>query len=232
MDNKASFIGQIFGMILNDGMMILQWAVIFSLKDNIGGYGFKEILLMWGLAAAIYGIAHAFFYNATKLTDLIILGKLDAFLVQPKDTLIYVASSAMSVSAIGDILYGFIILIFLKANIITWFLFIFFSITGALIFTSMCVIYHSLSFFLSSIDDFANAMPDALTHLSTYPEGIFSNKVRWIFMTFIPVAFSIYMPMKVLTEGNYLLILIVLAFTVAIAIVAYILFNKGLKKFN
>ena len=47
MDNRISFISQVLGMMLNNGMMIIQWVVLFSLKDNIGGYGFKEILLLW-----------------------------------------------------------------------------------------------------------------------------------------------------------------------------------------
>ena len=232
MDNKAAFIGQVFGMILNDAMMIVQWIILFSLRDNIGGYGFNDILMLWGLAAAIFGITHAFFNSSTKLSNLIMHGKLDAFLVQPKDTLIYASASDMSVSALGDILFGLLVLIFVKASIITSILFVFFAITGSMIYTSISIIYNSLSFFIGNAEDFAYSMESAQLSVSTYPDGIFSDKVRWIFMTIIPVAFSVYMPMKVLTEGNYILILIITAFAVSISIVAYIVFYKGLKKYN
>lgn len=63
MDNRAAFISQVLGMILNDGLMIIQWIVLFSIQSNIGGYGFKEILLLWGLAAGTFGIAHMFFHK-------------------------------------------------------------------------------------------------------------------------------------------------------------------------
>lgn len=232
MDNKVAFIGQVFGMILNNAMMIVQWIILFSLKDNIGGYEFNDVLMLWGLAAIIYGIANVFFYSATKLSNLIMLGKLDAFLVQPKDTLIYASSSDMRVSALGDILFGLLVLVFVKVSLITALLYIFFAITGSIIYASVCIIYNSLSFFIGNAEDFAYSMENALVNVSTYPDGIFSDKVRWIFMTVIPVAFSVYMPMKVLTEGNFVLILIIVAFAVSIAIVAYIIFYKGLKKYN
>lgn len=232
MDNKVAFIGQILGMILNDSMMIIQWIIMFSLKDNIGGYGFNDVLMLWGLSATIYGIANVFFYSATKLSNLIMLGKLDAFLVQPKDTLVYVSSSDIRVSALGDILFGLLVLVFVKASIITSLLYIFFAITGSIIFASINIIYNSLSFFIGNAEDFAYSMENALVNVSTYPDGIFSDKVRWIFMTVIPVAFSVYIPMEVLIKGNFIMILIIVAFTVSIAVVAYIIFYKGLKKYN
>ncbi len=232
MDNKISFVSQIIGMIFNNAIMILQWVVLFSLRDNIGGYGFKEILLLWGLAASIYGFSHAFFDNASSLSTLIMYGKLDAFLVQPKDTLIYVTSSKMKVSALGDILYGFIILIFIKANIITWLLFILFAITGTIITISILIIYHSLSFAFGNVEDFAVAMESAIVNVATYPDGIFSERTKWLFMTLVPVAFSIYLPIKVIIESKYILILIIIPFAIGLFSLAYILFNKGLKRYN
>lgn len=50
--NKVSFISNIIFMILNNSCMIVQWIVLFSLKSDIGGYSFKQILLLWGLAAS------------------------------------------------------------------------------------------------------------------------------------------------------------------------------------
>ena len=44
---KSSFFMQIIMMILNDLFFIIQWFIIFQLVDNIGGYGFKETMLLW-----------------------------------------------------------------------------------------------------------------------------------------------------------------------------------------
>ena len=232
MDNRASFIGQVLGMILNNGIMIVQWVVLFSLKDNIGGYGFKEVLMLWGFAAATYGVAHTFFQNTFNISSLIVGGKLDAFLVQPKDTLIYMGSSSSSISALGDILYGFIILIVVKANFVTWLLFILLAITGGLIIASFSIIWHSLSFWFGNMDDFANVMNANMVNMATYPDGIFSKEMKWLFLTLIPVSFTVHIPIKIVGELNITLLLITIAFSIGLTIVAYVIFNKGLKRYS
>lgn len=232
MDNRVSFISQILGMILNNGIMIIQWVVLFSIKDNIGGYDFKEILLIWAFSASSYGIAHTLFHNAFNISRLIVTGKLDAFLVQPKDTLIYTSSSSINVSAIGDILYGIILLIIVKANFITWILFAFLSVTGGLILTSFSIICHSLSFWFINVDEFANVMNSYMINISTYPDGIFSKEIRWILLTIIPVSFVVHVPLKVVTTLSIPLFVITILFTVLLVIIAFIIFNKGLKRYS
>ena len=90
MVNKVTFITNIVFMILNNASFIVQWIILFSIKDNVGGYKFKEVLLLWGLAASSYGVAHILFKKAFDLSDLIINGKLDSFLVQTKNVFLSV----------------------------------------------------------------------------------------------------------------------------------------------
>ena len=48
--NKTTFITNVLFMVLNNACMIVQWIILYSLKDNFGGYSFEQILLLWGLA--------------------------------------------------------------------------------------------------------------------------------------------------------------------------------------
>ena len=41
--NKATFISNIVFMMLNNASMIIQWLVLYSLREDMGGYSFKEI---------------------------------------------------------------------------------------------------------------------------------------------------------------------------------------------
>ena len=111
MTNKVTFITNILFMILNNASFIIQWIILFSLKEEIGGYTIKEVLLLWGVAASVFGISHIFFNKSFEISDLIINGKLDTFLVQPKNVFLSVISSDTSVSAIGDLIYGYICLL-------------------------------------------------------------------------------------------------------------------------
>ena len=232
MDNRTAFIFQILGMALNNAVMIIQWIVLFSIKDNIGGYTFNDILLLWGLAATTYGVAHAFFESSFTLSNLIIEGKLDAFLVQPKDTLLYVSTSKMKVSALGDILYGYIILIVLSPSLKTWLLFTIFSITGGLIAASVAIIMNSLTFYFGSSEELANTINNAIVNSATYPDGIFDNKIKILLLTIIPVSWTIYIPINVIKSFDFGLILSIVLFTLFVMSLAYIIFKNGLKKYS
>ena len=111
MINKTSFIINIAFMILNNVSFIIQWIVIYSIKEDVGGYTFNQVLLLWGIAASTYGFSHFIFKKAYSLSDVITNGKLDSFLVQPKNVLISAITTDIEVSALGDILYGYIVLV-------------------------------------------------------------------------------------------------------------------------
>ena len=107
--NKATFFTNVIIMILNNATFIIQWIILYSLKDNVGGYTFKQVLLLWGIAAGTFGFSRFFFKKAFELSDVINTGKLDSFLVQPKNVLLSVITTDVSPSALGDIIYGYII---------------------------------------------------------------------------------------------------------------------------
>ena len=115
--NKTSFIMNVLFMILNNASFIIQWFIIYKLKDDVGGYTFNQVLLLWGIAASVYGFSHFIFERSYNLSDVITNGKLDSFLIQPKNVLISVITSDIKVSALGDIIYGY--LVFSSPNFFT-----------------------------------------------------------------------------------------------------------------
>ena len=145
MTNKVTFITNITFMILNNASFIIQWIIFFELKDEIGGYTLKQIILLWGMAATVFGIANVFFYKAFELSELIINGKLDSFLVQPKNILLSVISSETRISAIGDTLYGYICLFIYGITIKNFILFTIFSITASVMEISAYIVVLPLS---------------------------------------------------------------------------------------
>ena len=58
MTNSVTFVMNVVFMILNNATFIVQWIILFSLKDNFGGYGLSDVLLLWALATTSYGMAH------------------------------------------------------------------------------------------------------------------------------------------------------------------------------
>lgn len=229
--NKFTFISNIVLMMLNNATFIVQWIILFNLKSNIGNYSLREVIMLWGLAASTYGIARIIGYKSFELPELIVNGQLDTFLIQPKNVLISIITSDTSISAIGDVLYGIVMLIIYKPTFLQALLFIIFSVTGAFILMSVAIIFGSLSFWIVR-NELANSVNAAMTHFVTYPEGIFKTGVKILFYTIIPVEFANFMPMSVIFNFNVFRLLAVIGFTIFIILLSFFIFYKGLKRYS
>lgn len=230
--NKATFILDTVFMILNNASFLIQWLVLFQLKNSIGGYDFKQVALLWGLAAGTYGFSHFFFKDVYKLSDIIHTGKLDTYLIQPKEVLLSCITASVGVSALGDMLYAYIMLFVYGFSIKGLILITFLSITGGLIMTSMAVISASLSFWFGRVELLVDTMNSMMVHFASYPEGIFKGFIKVLFYTFIPLGFSVYLPVRLFDHFNISILLIIIGVTIFLIILAYILFYRGLKRYS
>ena len=230
--NKASFFMNVIIMILNNASFIIQWVILYSLKENVGGYTFKQVLLIWGMAAGSYGLSRFFFKKAFELSDIINTGKLDSFLVQPKNVLLSTITTDVTPSALGDIIYGYIMLFIFGFTIPRFFLYTLFIICGGFITTAISVIFSSLSFWFSKTDIITDTINSLMINFGTYPDGIFEGIAKGLFYTLIPVGFVVFVPVRTITNFNIYSFLIIILVTIFLVTLAFIIFNKGLKKYS
>lgn len=230
--NKVTFITNIIFMILNNACFIVQWVILYSLKENVGGYTLREVLLLWGLAASTFGASRFFFKDAFNLTEIINDGKLDVYLIQPKNVLISSITSSVDVSALGDMLYGFIMLFIYGFSIKSFLLFTLFTICGALTITAVSIIFSSLTFWFGKIDIITNTVNNLMTSFATYPDGIFKGTIKLLFYTIIPIGFVNYLPVKIITNFNIFYLLIVILIAILFITIAFVVFYKGLEKYS
>lgn len=230
--NKATFISNIVFMMLNNASMIIQWLVLYSLREDMGGYSFKEILLLWGMASATFGFSRFFFERAFHISRLINEGKIDSFIVQPKNILISICTSGISVSAIGDLLYGYLMLIFYGLSIKVFILFTYFVITGGIIITCISIILNSLSFWFSNTTTVSVLGNRLMVNFATYPDGIFKGVAKMLLFTLIPVGISNYIPVHVIVNFDLNLFLINTCVCIFLIYFAFIIFYTGLKRYS
>lgn len=230
--NKATFVTNVIFMILNNSTFLIQWIILFSLKENVGGYNIKQVILLWGIAASTYGFSRFFFKRAFMLSDTINLGKLDSYLVQPKNVLLGAITADVETSAIGDMIYGYIMLIIYGISIKNFILFTIFTILGGLVLTSVSVILSSLSFWFNKSDSVTDTLNSIMTNFDTYPEGIFKGLVRILLFTLLPVGIVSYIPIQILTSFNSNKFLIVILATIVFVSLAFIVFYRGLKRYS
>lgn len=232
MINKVTFLSNVIFMILNNASFIIQWIIIFNIKDNLGGYTFNDILLLWGLAASTFGVSRFFFKDAFNLSEIINNGALDTFLVQPKNVLISSITSNIDVSALGDIAYGYIMVFISGFSINKFILFTLFSISGGLLLVSISIIFNSLSFYFNKTDILADSINSLMISFGTYPDSIFKGIVKVILYTIIPIGIVEYIPIKLISNFDIKVFLLILLIVILSILLAFLVFYKGLKKYS
>lgn len=230
--NKVAFITNIAFMALNNATFIIQWVILLQLKEDIGGYTMKEIMLLWGLASSSFGLARILFNRAFSLPELIVSGKLDAFLVQPKNVLLGVITSSTNPSAIGDLLYGLVLVILFCFSVRRLLLFFLFTVTAALLQTAFALMMGSLSFWFVRADTFSGNMINSMISFSTYPDGIFHGAAKFLLYQIIPVGMAIYRPVHIMMDFDGIELLKVLRYAVLLSAAAALVFYRGLKRYT
>ena len=230
--NKATFISNIVFMMLNNACFIVQWIIIYSINDSIGSYVFKDILLLWGIAAFTFGASRFFFKKAFNLSEIINNGKLDAAIVQPKNILLSVITSDIEVSGIGDMMYGYIMLIVYGISLKNFVLFTLFGLEGALIITAAGILGGSLSFWINRSDAIADSYNGLLINFATYPDSIFNGVVKIMLYTIVPIYFVNYIPLHVIKEFDMLGFIGINLVTLLSVTLAFIVFYRGLKRYS
>ena len=230
--NKGSFILKVLFMILNDSTFIIQWLVLYNLKNDIGGYTFNQVLLLWGFAAGSFGVSMFLFKNALSLSTHITNGKLDSYLVQPKNVLLSVITGDSDSSALGDIAYAYILLFISGVTVGKFLLFTFLLILGSIITVNFAIILGSLSFWFVRSDFIADTGNRLIVNFATYPDGIFHGLSRAILYSVIPIGFIAYIPVKIISQFNFLSLLIIIAVAVFSTLLAFVIFYRGLRKYS
>jgi ABC-2 type transport system permease protein len=205
---------------------------LFRLKEDIGGYGFREVMVLWGLSASSFGLSHVLFARVFSLPELIINGKLDAYLVLPKNVLLGVMTSSTRTSAIGDVAYGLIMICLSGFGIGAILLFLLFTVTGAVIITAFALLMGSLSFWFVRMEIFGNQMQNVLISFATYPDGIFKGGVKYLLYYIIPTGMMVYLPVHVITDFNPKSLLMVLGYALGLSVLAVGVFYRGLRRYS
>ena len=231
MVNKVTFLTNICFMLLNNATFLVQWFILLRLREDVGGYTMREIMLLWGLTATSFGLSHILFARVFSLSELIIKGKLDSFLVQPKNVLVSVLTSSTDISAIGDFLYGVVIVCIRRPGVGGFFLFLLFAVTGAVIFTSFALLLGSLSFWFVRMDMVQNQMVMNVVSFATYPDGIFNGVTRFLLYFVIPAGMTVWHPVHMLVRFEAGMLFTVLGYAGGLTALAVAVFYKGLKRY-
>ena len=234
LEYRASFFSQAFGMALSNSSFIFFWWIAFGqIGGTIAGYTFEDVLFIWAVASSAFGLANVLFNNAARLTHLIVTGELDTFLLQPCNILMNLLCARTSLSAYGDLLYGFIIMaIFHAANPVAWLWFFTGTVIGGLLITGISLSAHTLSFYVGDATVIGNLAIEFAINVSIYPDKIFAPFVRALMYSVLPMGLAVHLPLRLKSGFSPFFAFAVLAGTALYCTLAAVFFYRGLRRYE
>lgn len=234
MEYRASFLTQVVGMMVNNGIYFVFWLIFFDQFGAIRGYEMKDIYLLFAIATVGYGIAHSLAGNVgPHLAYLIAQGRIDYYLVLPRPLLPHVIFSRMDVPAIGDLIFGIMAYLFTgRFHPVDIALFLLCGLLGGSIYIAFSVITGSLSFYLGNAQFLSTQLNGALLTFVLYPHTLFSSGVRLALLTLLPAGFIASVPVEIMNTRNGWLLLLLVAASGVFWSVATAVFYFGRRRYE
>lgn len=219
-------------------MTLLLVSIFFEHTETIAGWKKEELYLMaiiWSLADQVSII---FFHQITDLPDLITDGNIDGSLTKPANTLFLLTVSKINLFALYRVLGECMLLLWIVTHYEMMVslpymlagLFLFFC--GVIVQYSFMLIINTFSFWFYRINNINEAW-FTLYEMGKYPLSVLPKTARILFLTFLPVAFTAYIPVATLTEKwPWYGILYSLLFAAFLFLTATRFWNHALKKYS
>lgn len=233
MEFRLSFAMTVGTMIINNFVWVFFWSIYFTKFPLVNGWRLEDVMMMQAVGCGAYGIAATFFGNSFGIANLVSTGQLDTYLAQPKPVLLHVLISRMTISAIGDLLFTFLLYGMYGTHSMLGFLKLLAALLiGSAIFVFFNVLAQSLAFFIGNAEGLGQQFFMTFLTVSTYPTDIFRGVARIILFTVVPAGFISYLPIGLLRDTQMTFIWKALGAVVVLAVIAMWVFRIGLKRYG
>ncbi|MGG0044131.1 ABC transporter permease [Bacillus tropicus] len=233
MEYRFNFILQIFFMNINNFVYIVFWLLFFDKFQNLNGWTMSDMYILFSVVTTGFGLAMIFFGNAPQLANMISMGKLDSYLLLPRNVFLHILCSRMSVKAIGDLTFGVLILIVGGiqgfTSILLWMVS---SCLVAVILVAFYALLGSLAFWLGKANIVQEQASNALLTFSMYPQTIYDHVTKFLMFTLIPAGFVGTLPVELMKDFNLTTFSFLVGFSILITCVSFTMFYLGLRKYE
>ncbi len=237
---RASFVLGLAGFLLVQCTGIIFIQLIFNSIPSLDGWGFYEILFIYGMAQIPRGIDHVFTdYLWIFSWKTIVEGEFDRYLLRSLNPLFQVISESVQPDGLGEIIIGVMLTVYssIKLNLhlgikklITLVVVIMFS---TIIYTSVKLAVTSIAFWTKSSFSYL-FMTYQISSFAKYPVGIYPKVIKFILVGIIPFAFTGYYPAAYFLgkESFTMGILITIAVSLISITAAYKIWTLGIKSYE
>jgi ABC-2 type transport system permease protein len=200
MQYKTSFVLQFFGIFLVNGLELATIFILFRHFETMGGWHAGEVAFLYGLSAMSFGLAKVFASAFDGFSQLIVRGEFDRILTRPVTPLLQVFCSDVKPHQFGRFLQGVIAFaVALGLVDVDWTIgrvvYLPVVIVSAMVlFIALFTFEATMCFWTTEATEAVNAFTYGGTTMAQYPLHIFDVWLRRLFLWFIPLGFTIFLP--------------------------------------
>ena len=230
-------VGMISQIVTQLVEIIFIW-IVFQNTDNLAGWNFMQILLLYGVTLISIGISDFCFDALYDIGPKYIRnGEFDKILLRPVHPLISIVGSSKEFTALGYFVLGLfltiimLIKLMIPITIILVLKIIFFSIVGAAIIGAINTIFSIASFWTYRSNEVIWSFYRIYT-FAQYPLDIYNQFIKLLITAILPFAFVAYYPTMNYLGMNSKMIYIAPIIMVILWIIAIKVWNKALSKYR
>ncbi len=207
MSYRADFIISTIGMICTNIAGFISFWILFSRFPSIDGWGYYEILFLYGFSLVSLTPVQCFFDNNWSLRQYVYSGDFIKYCFRPINMFFYFQSEVFDVKGLGQLAFGLGTLIYawvklgLGFSVLMLLKMIVFLLTASLIMIALQNAAAATCFWIQN----SFYMLDLVMRFkdyAKYPITIFSPVFRFIFTFVMPVAFIAYYPSLVILRPD------------------------------
>lgn len=209
LEYRVEFIIGAMSTLLSQLVGISFLWIIFQNIQNINGWSFYEMTLVYGMLVLSASLNHLFFDNLWVLgVQYVREGKFDILLLRPISPLFHLVANKIQQDGLGSFIVGTIIVtkslheINIPLSISSISLLILFIISGAAIFSAINLITCISSFWIINSNLFMWSI-FSTNQFALYPLTIYHKYIRVIITLILPYAFASFYPANYFLHKGY-----------------------------
>lgn len=241
LQSKVDFLIGLVGFFLTQATGIAFLYLVFQQIPTLANWSLDQLIFIYGFAQIPRGIDHLLTDNIWLIAwRWVINGQFDRYMLRPMNLLFQVVAEKIQPDALGELLVGSVLIVIslskgmVIVDVSHILFFIVSIIAGAVIYTSIKLLFASFAFWIKVSGPFlytAYMMAD----FAKYPTEIYPRFIRGIITWLIPFAFVAYLPASYFlktTVSPWNTIGVECMIAVVFWIVAYWVFNQGTRKYE
>ena len=197
---RTGFVAMFASTVLVTAMDFAGIAVIFTKTPDLGGWSFREVAFLYGVAGVSFGLADFLVGSVEQISPRVRTGMFDLLLIRPVNALVHLTASEFSFRRIGKVAQALVVLVVATAIAdIEWTLgrVVMLPLTivsGTVIACATWVITASVAFFTIETQEIANTFTYGGDLAASYPLPIFESWLRVLVTYVVPLVFVSYLP--------------------------------------